>query len=170
MDTKEVLQSKKVRIGISVLGCLLIALVSFAGGMAVGIHKARYSYQWGQNYERNFMGSRNSGMMPMMRDFDGRGFRNPHGLSGTVVSVSGDTLIVKDRDNKENTVSVTDRTLIKYRGEDLKLTDLASGDTVAIIGKPGDNGVVNADIIRIFERGSQNAAPTSQSAAGPQGN
>jgi hypothetical protein len=86
----------------------------------------------------------------MMRDFEGSDFRNGHGLSGTVISVDGNNLVIKDRNNKENTVTVNDQTLIKSGQNDLQVGDLKVNDQVVIMGNPGDNGVVNANLIRVF--------------------
>jgi hypothetical protein len=144
-----------------VIGALCILLVTFAAGIRVGLHKASFSYKWGANYEKNFMGSgRNEfgrkgtmgqgGPAGMMRGFDGRDFRNAHGSAGFIVSISGSTVVIKDRDGKENTIGVTDKTLIKNGRDDIKLMDLKTGDNIVVMGNPGDNGVINADIIRIL--------------------
>ncbi|MFA5961834.1 MAG: hypothetical protein WC848_04090 [Parcubacteria group bacterium] len=164
MDTKEVVKSKNFKLAASIIGIALIVLVSFAGGVAVGLHKARFSYQWGQNYERNFMGAgfRNvpdcdhgliggcGGMMDIPRNVEGRDFRNAHGLAGTIISISGSNLIVKDHDSKENTVTVTDKTIIKDRNSDIKITDLRANEQIVVMGAPNDQGAVNADLIRVF--------------------
>lgn len=150
--------SKGFRTGVSVLGIVLIVLVSFAAGVAVGFRKARYSFAWGENYERHFMGGPRMeprGFMPPLRKFEGRDLRNAHGAAGTIVSIAGDKLIVKDRDDKENTVAVTDKTLVKFLGENLSVGDLRPNDRIVVIGRPGEDGVVNADIIRVFERSNQ---------------
>jgi len=168
MDTKEVVKSKNFKMAIGIVGVVLFALIIFAGGVAVGLKKAHFSYQWGQNYERNFMGSGfprgemmdresgrgDGGMMGFFRDMEGRGFRNAHGLAGTIISVSDNNLIVKDRDNKENTVTVTDKTIIKRNADDLKITDLKANDQIVIMGTPNDQGVVSADLIRVFSANS----------------
>ncbi len=157
-------QANKFKIGVYVLGAVLIALVSFAGGIEVGIHKARFSGKFSDNYEKNFMGrdrhpfSSNfpgsdffPGQGGESGDFEGRGFRNAHGVSGKIVSVSDNNIVVVDQDGKENTVTVTDKTFIKYHQDDLKITDLKAGDQIVVIGSPGDNGTVNADLIRVFD-------------------
>lgn len=139
------------------VGGFLIILASFASGVVVGIKKAKFSYHFGENYERNFIGSRmgieHSGFMgSMMREFEGRDFRNAHGLAGTIVSIADNNIIVKDKDNKENTVAVTDKTIIKNGRNDIKLSDLKQNDQIVVMGNPGDNGVINADLIRVFDQ------------------
>ena len=153
MTTQEIIKSKKFKIASIIVGAFLIILVVFAAGIAVGLMKARFSYRFGENYERNFIGPRmmNRGFSGMMGGFEGRNFRNAHGLAGTIISISGNNLIVKDRNGQENTVAVSDTTIIKSGRDTIKITDLKNDEQVSIIGKPSDNGVVNADLIRVFE-------------------
>lgn len=162
MDIREPQQSKAFKTAAIVIGVLIIALISFSAGVRVGFYKAKFSYAWGENYERNFIGGPRGfdgygrGMMGggrtgFFRMMEGRDFRNAHGVTGTILSVSDNALVVKDQDDKENTVSVTDKTLIKRGRDTVKLSDLKAGDRIVIVGKPGDNGVVNADLIRVFD-------------------
>lgn len=160
-------QSGKTRIIIIAaiaLGIIVLMLGSFAGGVKVGIHKAKFSYRWGENYEQNFMGGRpggdgpggeRGGMTGMMKDFEGRGFRNAHGLAGTIISVAENKIIVKDKDGKENTVAVTDKTLIKSRQDDLRIENLKADNQIVVMGSPDENGVVNAVLIRVFAQNNQ---------------
>lgn len=133
------------------LGTVLIAVISFAVGMKVGLHKAKFSYRWGENYERNFIGPPPRGSMGFFRDFEGRSFRNSHGLAGNIVSTDGNNLVIKDWDGKENSVLVSEKTVIKKFRNDINPNDLRRGDQVVVVGNPGDNGVINADIIRVFD-------------------
>lgn len=182
METREVVKSAKsvgglkgFKIAIGIVGAMLIMLVIFASGVAVGLHKARFSYQWGQNYERNFIGSgfprggmmgrdgdrgdnipmmgrtsERGGMMGFFRGVEGKDFRNAHGLAGTIISTTDSNIIIKDRDNKENTIAVIDKTIIKRNADDLKITDLRANDQIVVMGMPNDQGVIGADLIRVF--------------------
>jgi hypothetical protein len=162
MTTSEIIQSRKFKIAAIAVGAFLVIIVSFAMGVFVGFHKARYSFEWGKNYERNFVGG---GMMGGerggrgqgggMMGFEGRNFRNAHGLSGTIISITDNNIIVKDQDGKENTVTVTDQTLIKSQQANLKITDLKNNDQIVVMGKPDNNGVVSADLIRVFSNNNQ---------------
>jgi len=151
----ELLNSKKFKIAAGIVGALILALVIFGAGVSVGIHKARFSYRFGENYERNFMGPRPIGPMgrPMeiFRDMKGEGFRNSHGVIGEIVSISENNLVIKDPRGEENTVSIHDNTIIKNRRDDIKITDLKKGEKIAVLGKPDDNGIISADLIRVFE-------------------
>lgn len=161
MSTQELLKSKKFKIAALAVGVFILMLVSFAGGVATGLHKARFSYEFGKNYERNFVGGPFPGPMGeimdgrgprgMMPDFEGRGFRNGHGISGTIISVANNQIVIKDRDGQENTVSVSDKTLIKRGQDTISINDLKNDEQIVVIGRPGDNGTVSADLIRVFD-------------------
>jgi hypothetical protein len=90
--------------------------------------------------------------MPFLppRNLDNSGFRNGHGLIGDVLSLSENSLVVKDPSGKENIISLDSKTLIRNGGNNLSIADLQAGDKVAVIGSPGDNGTVHADFIRIL--------------------
>lgn len=166
MNAKEIVESKQFKIFSAVIGIAIIALVSFAGGVAVGLHKAKFSYSWGENYERNFVGGR-GGMMENDRwkmmdrlgvkeKWGGRDFRNAHGVAGTVISLSDNNLIINTRENTENTVSVNERTIIKRNGQDILLGSIIQNDEVVVVGRPSEDGTINADFIRIFEQRNTN--------------
>lgn len=155
---KDLIKSKTFKISALVVGIILFGLVCFAGGVAVGIFKARFSSNFGNNYERNFLGSRQGmmggnrggGMMGFFRDFEGKDYRNAHGLSGTIISIADNNLAIKDKDGKENTISVSDKTIIKNGRDNLKTTDLKANDQIVVLGNPGDNGVISASLIRVY--------------------
>jgi hypothetical protein len=161
MNIKETLRSNKFKIAIGIVGALLAILLSFSCGIMVGFHKARFSYEWGQNYERNFVGhnlnrgnlpppNEGGGMVGFFRQMEGSDLRNAHGLAGTVVSVSGSNIIVKDREDNENTVAVNDKTIIKRNADNLTISDIKVGDHIVVMGAPDNQGVVSADLIRLF--------------------
>lgn len=151
MSIQEYTQSKTFRAAVVVAGVLLVALVSFASGVAVGLHKARFSYAWGEQYEQRFMGGPVPGPMRGMGIPDGRGFRNPHGTLGEVVSVSGEFLLVKDLENQESTIRISDQTVVMKQRNRISASQLAAGEKIAVVGKPGDDGAVVADFIRVLE-------------------
>lgn len=152
----ELLKSKKLKVAAGIVGAFVLALVIFGAGVSVGIHKARFSYRFGENYEKNFMGPLPGGPMggPMgfFRDMEGRDFRNGHGIAGSIISIADNTIVIKDQENKEISIAVTDKTIIKDNRNDIKISDLKQDEKIVIIGKPGDSGVINADLIRVFEK------------------
>ncbi len=158
----EIIKSNWFKIAAVVVASILIVLLSFAVGVMVGSKKALFSCNWGKNYERNFVGERPpfgqpGSIDPMMRGFEGKDFRNAHGVAGKIVSVAEDKLVIKDREGKENTVAVTDKTIIKKnRMDNLKLSDLKNDDEVVVMGKPDGNGTIEADLIRVFNVSAPN--------------
>ncbi|HBB37027.1 MAG: hypothetical protein UX02_C0002G0232 [Candidatus Moranbacteria bacterium GW2011_GWC1_45_18] len=159
MNIQEKIKSKGFQIAVLFVGVIFVALVSFAGGVAVGLKKARFSYKFGENYERNFggpfrgpAGMRGPGRDPgeMMRDFEGRGFRNAHGIAGEIISITDNKIVLKDRDGQENSIAVDDKTLIKRGRDTISVNELKNDDRIVVMGKPGDDGTVSADLIRVF--------------------
>jgi len=162
---QEIIKSKKFKVAAIITGSVVVALVIFTAGVNVGFHKAKFSFKFGENYEKNFMGPRPGinmpgGPMGMMREqvrnLEGSDFRNPHGISGTIISISDNNLVVKDRDSKENTVAVSDKTTIKSGRDDIKIGDLKTDEQIIVMGRPGDSGVINADLIRVFDPSGNN--------------
>lgn len=159
---QEIIKSKKFIVAAVAIGIIILVLVSFAAGVSVGFHKAKFSSRFGENYEKNFMGKHpdmmapGSGPMGMMgekfRELEGRGMRNGHGIAGTIISISDNSIVIKDKDNKENTVSISDDTIINQGRNSIKIGDLKNDDEVAVIGKPGEDGVINAYLIRVFNK------------------
>ncbi len=156
----EIIKSKKFKVAAGIVGAFLCALIIFALGISVGMHKGKFSCNWGKNYEKNFMGKFGErdgrGGQKMMDQFGGKGMRNAHGIAGGIVSVADNKIVIKNPDNQENTIAVTEKTLIKSGQSDLKITDLKSGDQIVVMGKPDESGVVNADLIRVFAAGLNN--------------
>jgi len=152
----KILKSRKFVIAATIVGIFIIALVSFSAGVAVGFHKAKFSFKFGENYERNFIGPMHDGpmgMMPFPPEFEGKGMRNGHGVAGTIISISDSNIVIKDRDGKENTIAVSDKTIINLGRDAIKIADLKNDEEIVVIGKPGDDGVINADLIRVFDQG-----------------
>jgi len=166
----ELLKSKRFKIAAGIVGAFILALAIFGAGVSVGIHKARFSYQFGENYERNFMGPRPSGPMggPMgfFREMEGKDFKNGHGLVGEIISISENNLVIKDPEGEENSVAISDKTIIKDRKDNIKITDLKTGDKIAVLGKPDDNGIVSANLIRVLPEFQPQNPPKN----GPQNN
>lgn len=146
MDLTKFLQSKKFRVALYVIAALVIALVVFGAGMAVGFKKANFSYRWGENYHRNFGGPRGG----FLRDFDGRDLINTNGVSGQIIKIAGPTLVIKGRDNVERIVLVNATTVIRRFRDTISSVDLNVNDIVVVIGEPNDAGQIDAKFIRVM--------------------
>jgi hypothetical protein len=154
MSTKNIIESKSFKVAAAICGVLLIALLSFALGVRVGFYKALYSSQWGKNYERNFLGSGEERGGRSQEKWGGMmgsgGMRNAHGVAGEILSLNDKTVMIKDLDQEENTILVTDNTIIRRGNETMKLGDLVVGERIVVMGRPGNDGVIAARLIRIF--------------------
>lgn len=154
------MHSHKFKIAAVITAFILVALISFAGGLAIGFRKARFSYHMGPNngpaFNMNRPGSNGSSGSGFFRQVQGRDLRNPHGISGTITAINGNNLTIKDQDGKETTVSVSDTTAIRSQQNNLKLTDLQTNEQITVIGNPGDNGTINATLIRVFNTNLNN--------------
>lgn len=146
MDINKVFQSKHFKELLLGLGVIIILFGVFGSGVFVGFHKARFSYGWGENYHRAFGGPRGG----FIRDFGGHDFINGHGTVGTVIKVESGSLIVKDRDNVEKTINVSQATTITRGHDKIQLSDIKVDDRVVIIGAPKNDGTVDAKFIRLF--------------------
>jgi hypothetical protein len=84
---------------------------------------------------------------------------SPHGVSGTVVSVSGQTVTVEDRDNTEKIVHLTASTMIRKLRSAAAVADLKAGDQIIAVGEPGDSGEIEAKLVRIMPPPTSETAP-----------
>lgn len=162
MSLQRLTESKYFKVAAITSGVLLVALVSFASGLHVGFHKALFSAKFGENYERNFLSAPHDrpvpslGMRSMTDPVGEKGMRNPHGLSGEILSLSGDSIVIKNRDNQESTIRVSEATVINRGKETLMFSDLATGNKIVVIGKPQDTGIIDAHLIRVFQKDKSN--------------
>lgn len=145
-------QHRALTIAAIVTGIVLVAVGSFAFGFSVGLHKARFSYRFGENYERNFMKADREEMKDrVMKKMDGKLFRSGHGVAGQILSIAEGSIIVSGPEGQENSVIVSDTTVIMKGGEKVSLADLSTSERIVVLGKPTDNGSIQADLIRVFD-------------------
>ena len=81
MSIDNIFKSKVFRIGCWSLLALIVFLLVFGAGMFVGEKKARFSYRWGENYQRNFAGPRGGFFGNFGRE---EGLINAHGAFGQI--------------------------------------------------------------------------------------
>jgi len=150
---KNVVDAKWFKWTMGVILAVLLLALAFSLGVGVGYRKANFSYQWGENYHKNFAGPRVGFMMfspapPPFRMQDD--FINPHGTAGSVIKIDGSNLIIKGNDNVEKTILVNDKTVIRSGRQDIKVADLKAGDMTVTIGQPNEQGQIEASLIRVF--------------------
>jgi hypothetical protein len=152
LDFKKISESKKVRgILIGIVVCVIL-LVILSAGINIGEHKARFAGQFGDNFERNFVGPRDG----MMGGNFGRMMPGGHGTIGEILSINLPQIIVSGPDNLEKTVLISTSTLIRRFQENIKISDLKTGDFVVIIGNPNQNGQIEAKLIRMMPNPNEN--------------
>ena len=86
------------------------------------------------------------------------------GIFGQIVSIGDGALVIKDNNGKQTPVKVTDTTLIQKQAT-VKLTDLATGETVIVSGSTATDGTVTARSVQVapagrFGGGGPGATPT----------
>ncbi len=153
IDFNKIFQSKKLRITLIVIGALIVLLIVFGVGMAVGFRKANFSFRWAENYHKNFAGPREGFFGDFRRDFEGRDFIEAHGVFGEIIELTkvglDNAFIVRGRDDMEKIIITTKDTVVKKGMETMK-DYLKVGDQVVIIGSPNDNGQIEAKLIRVM--------------------
>lgn len=153
MDFNKIFQSKVFKGILGGILAFIALLLVFKAGTIVGFRKAGFSYQWGENYHRNFAGPRGG----LFQDFSGRDFIDAHGVFGQIMKIdpstgSGQaaTLVIKGRDDVEKIVLVKDDTVIRRLMETVKPSDLKVDDFIVVIGEPNNNGQIEAKFIRVL--------------------
>jgi len=155
MDLKNFIQSKPyMALALSAAIVAVIFLI-FSIGMYVGFHKARFSYQWGENYHRNFAGPKGG----FFEDFGGKDFIDANGVAGQIMKIDGFTLIIKGRDNMERIILVEEDTTIMRFKESVKLAGIKPDDFIVAIGEPNNQGQIEAKFVRILPSLSTSTMP-----------
>lgn len=153
MDIKNMFSTKMFRGALIGTGIAIAILAIFRAGMFLGFHKAGFSYQWAENYHRNFDGPRREGGFIEnieQRLGGGRTFMGGHGTLGTILKIDTNALVVKNQDNTENIAVLSGDTVVRAGAETLHASDLKVDDQIVIIGSPDEQGEIQAKFIRIF--------------------
>lgn len=148
MPIERILQSKLFRGVIVGVGICTIALIIFAGGVAIGGRKALFACKWNENYNRNF-GGRAGFFPPEPPPFRGH-MVGAHGVLGSIVSVLEDSIVVQGKDGIERNIMISDDTNIRRDNAKADRNALKIGDAVMVFGEPDDSGRIKAVMIRIL--------------------
>ncbi len=127
---------------------LIILLLVFGLGMAVGFRKANFSYRWGENYHRNFGGPRNG----FFQNFSGKDFIGSHGVFGQIIKIELPNIIINGDNNTEKIIVLKNDTVINFFRDTITPNDLKVGDNIVAIGSPNDAGQIEAKLIRIMPK------------------
>jgi len=144
---------KIFKIVVCVFGCLVVAILIFRAGMFAGIEKASFGENWESNYFKNFgieninNNGENSGVA--VKNFDN--FPNPHGAVGKILKIGNNSIVVlDDKDFTEKNVIISSDTIIKSVRENISFDQLNVDDFVVIIGRPNEDGQIEAKLIRVM--------------------
>lgn len=132
---------------IGLAGFIIICLV-LGVGVWIGAEKAKFSYRWAENYNKNFGGPR-SGFMADLRRFPTGDFIEGHGTFGEIIKIDSD-LVVKGRGDVEKIIVVSSETVIQKGRDAIKKEGLKIGDNIVVIGSPNESGQIEAKLIRVL--------------------
>lgn len=138
-----------------IIGEFFLLAGAFRAGTVVGFHKATYSYRWEENYENLFGGPRGmmrlgGGPMGIIQDFRGDNFMSGHGITGSILKIDGNTIIVKTFNNTERSLLVSSSTPIRKDAATLTVNDLRENDQVVAIGTPSTSGQIEIKFLRVL--------------------
>jgi hypothetical protein len=140
------LKSKKFIVLMSAIFIVALLAGILSLGIAIGYNKARFSYVWGENYQRNFGGPRGG----FFKSFSGNDFIDAHGTFGQIIKIDGSTLVVNGRDNVEKIVLINDDSIIRRSRDTIQPADIKVGDYITVIGEPNSSGQIEAKLIRLL--------------------
>jgi predicted hydrocarbon binding protein len=147
-DIKKFFESKISERILIAIGIVIVVVLIFSAGIAVGFHKASFGRDWGENYEHNFGIRENRHGFPFGLDQDN--FPNSNGAIGKIINIQLPTIIVQGKDNIEKVVLIKDDTRIQEMMTIIKPTDLKINDNIVTIGIPNSQGQIEAKFIRVM--------------------
>ncbi len=154
----DVSDSKNVRRVLMVLVILIIVLGVFKLGEVVGYRRAQFAGRFGDSFDRNFNGFSGAPPGSMPRELLPPG---GHGALGIIASIALPNIIVADRDGLEKTIHISSTTDIREFRYQIASTSLTVGESVIVLGMPGDAGQIEATLVRVLpSQSSASAAPT----------
>ncbi|MCX6716945.1 MAG: hypothetical protein NTV72_03405 [Candidatus Taylorbacteria bacterium] len=153
MDKENLFKSKVFKRTFWILVGIILAILIFRMGMFVGYRRASFSFEWGNNYFRNFaggkMGDRDGPNGPLGMGED-RDFIDAHGAFGQIIKIEGNSIFSKGSDGVERVITASTSTEIRRFKEMIKFSDLKSDDRIVVIGRPDSAGKIEAKFIRVL--------------------
>lgn len=152
MNINNLFQSKKIRMILLGMGLCTLLLLSFEAGKVVGYHKASFSDHWGGNYSKLF-GERHDESIPGLPfpklPTDNR-FSSAHGASGKIIKIELPILTIADQDGIEKNIYIRESSIIRKLRETVSVNDIDTDDFAIVIGSPNNDGLIEAQFIRLF--------------------
>lgn len=150
---KEMLKEKLPYIIATALVVLALFILIFKLGTIIGFKRASFACQWGENYKNNFAGEKRDFFLPPPPMMMGKQPR-PHGLFGTIIKYENSNLVIKDGNNEETVVLINNDTKIFNNDGTENQMQLSPESRVVVIGRPNNQGQVEAKIIRVESVGN----------------
>jgi len=151
MQIDNLFQSKTFKAVIIGLLTFAVLAVVFGIGVSVGIRRAEFSFQWAEQYHKNFAGPANG----FFSDIDDRQFTETNGSFGKIINMTDNTITITGADNVEKNIVITPKTVIVCQRNNLKISDLNVGDTIVVLGNPDNTGKIQAGLIRVLPNNGQ---------------
>ncbi|MFA6258917.1 MAG: hypothetical protein WCX79_04475, partial [Candidatus Paceibacterota bacterium] len=76
-------------------------------------------------------------------------FPTAFGSMGKIINNTLPNLTITDKDGIEKIIVTNEKTIVHKMREEIELTELTTGDYIAVIGSPNDNGQIEAILIRV---------------------
>jgi len=146
MKLEDLHNSKIIHRVVASIGIIIVILLILLIGINIGERKAGFAREFGNNFQKNFMGPNNG----MIETGFNRMMPGGHGAIGEILSIKLPQIIISGPDNLEKTVIVTASTTIRKSQDNIASSDLKTGNFVVIIGEPNQNGQIEAKLIRIM--------------------
>jgi hypothetical protein len=147
MTLTNFIKSKAYIYAVAVFFFLALLLGVFSVGAAVGYHRARLSYKWSENYQKNFAGPRSG----FFTDFKGGDFVENYATFGRVIKVALPDIVIQGRDNFEKVIIVGNDTSIAMMRQTIQPADIKVNDAIIVIGEPNNQGEIEAKFIRVMQ-------------------
>jgi hypothetical protein len=141
--------NRVVRILLGVVILVVAVGASFYGGMVYGEGRAQSARTGGGRFNGGTPGAFNNGQ-------GGQGQRGG-GVFGQISQIGDGYLVVTGNNGNQTKIVVTDTTLIE-KNASVKLTDLATGDSVIVSGSQGSDGTFTARSVQVAPAGRFGAA------------
>jgi hypothetical protein len=163
-------QALKIIVGVVVV--LVIAAGSFYGGMIYGKSQATtartITFPNGQQAPLNGPPGDGQGFRGQGQNDLPGGFGDQAGMTfGTIESIDGSVVTISSGDGAQQTVKVTDTTLIE-KNASVSVSDLAAGDSVIVSGSDNTDGSITARSVQVAPAGRMfGGAPGGAPGAAP---
>jgi hypothetical protein len=152
---KELMEKKWLVWVLAAAGEIVVLLLVFRVGEVIGVNRANFNTEWGQNYGRLFG-------EPQRGFFNEVGELPPpipaFGNAGTVLSVSGGSLVIQDNRLNEKTIVLSSSTTIREGANVITAAEIPAGAQIVVIGAPNGQGAITARFIRIFPDESESSS------------